>query len=192
MKNYSLLMLGLLCVIGCGVAKATPQAGESAASIAVTYASLQGGSPNVTPDVPTLRCGGDKIITHGDGHTTPCPGCADCVKQSTSRVNELDIRPAVYTRTRQVVDASPAPVAVENEPELPTLASLAPSCADGSCTMPSATVTAGDCASGACGAAASGGPIRNAIKARPVRGLIGKIRERKPVRSLLGRLFRRR
>lgn len=188
-----LLLLGLLGVIGCGVAQATPQAGESAASIALTYASLESGSPVVTPDVPGLRCGGDKIITHGDGHTTPCPGCADCVNKA-SRVSEAEdlIRPALYTRTRQVVDAAPAPVAVEEEAnELPTVVALAPSCADGSCTLPSGAA-AGDCASGSCGAAASGGPVRSLIKARPVRGLVGKIRERKPVRGLLRRLFGRR
>lgn len=191
MKNLC-LMLGLMCVIGCGVAKATPQPGESAASIALTYASLEHASPVVTPDGPALRCGGDKIITHGDGHTTPCPGCVDCQPKTNQRASAPALlRPALYVTRRQVVNAAPAPVIVAEESdaiELPTAVALASgSCADGSCS----TATAGDCASGSCGAT-SGGPMREIIRARPLRSFVGRIRERKPVRRLLGRLFRRR
>lgn len=171
-KMKNLVCLALLVAAGCSAAQAKVPAGKTAAAHAHAFALLNRTAVVNPAPAPELRCGGDKIITHGDGHTTPCPGCSDCTKQNVSLTSEtLDIRPAVLTKVTRILDGS---------------------CADGSCTLPSVAVTADSCASGSCGAAASGGPIRNAIKARPLRGLVGKIRERKPVRSLLGRLFRRR
>lgn len=166
MKN--LVCLALLVAAGCSVAQAKVPPGKTAAAHAHAFALLHRTAVvNPTP-APTLKCDGSGVIRHGDGHTTPCPGCENCRKA------ESLIKPAVLTTVRRVT--------------------MKGSCDDGSCTLPSATVaaTAGSCASGSCGAAASGGPIRNAIKARPIRRLVGGIRERKPVRKLLGRLFRRR
>ncbi len=184
MKN--LCILSLLVIAGCATAKAAPQPGESAAAIALTYATLHGNAPVVTPDAPAAECDGSGVIRHGDGHTTPCPGCKNCRKAvsqlATLTVDDpLELTPAIYSRIRRI-DAAPEPVPLVVTPV---------QCADGSCALPSRVTTSGSCADGSCGTASAGGPVRNVIKARPIRRVFRGIRERRPVRRLLGRLFGR-
>lgn len=188
-KMRNLVCLCLLVAAGCSVAQAKVPAGETAAAHAHAFALLHRTAVVNPAPAPTLKCDGSGVIRHGDGHTTPCPGCDNCKKA------EPLIKPAVLKTVRRVKQDLPTVVTLQGDCATCTAnggtceCTTAGACADGSCGT--VTATAGSCASGSCGAA-SGGPIRNAIKARPIRGLVGKIRERKPVRKLLGRLFRRR
>lgn len=175
MKN--LILLSVL-VSGCALGNVTVSPYEAAAAHAHAIAMRNGGA---VPVAPTLRCGGTKFITHGDGHRTPCPGCVDCqAKESAVEVIDM-IQPAVYTKVTKLAKQQ---------------------CADGSCTAgatecectagrgscacaPAKAATSGSCASGSCGSGSS-------TQARgPLRRVGGFFRERRPVRRLLGRLFGR-
>jgi len=185
MKN--LLILGVLCAVGCAAAKAAPAPGESASSIALTYAVMQSDVAPAPEPAPGLRCNGTKVIRHGDGHTSPCPGCVDCEAKAKPLIT-----PAVYLRKQApVIPPVDRPacecVATTGSCECAPVTILPASgnCADGSCAAPTKRVTSsGSCASGSCGSssAQSGGPVRRVFKG---------IRERRPVRRLFGRLFGR-
>lgn len=146
-------------------------------------------SPTPTPS-PALRCHGTKKITHGDGHTTDCPGCVDCQAKQISRVEPVEsidalLRPAHLVHVTRVQAEASEPFAVVTEES----EECACTEATGSCACaPRAKPTAGSCANGAC-ASSQGGPIRKLVKARPLQRVRGFFRERRPLRRLFGRAF---
>ena len=159
----SLALLSMLTFASC--ASATVVSPYEAAAVHAHAIALRSGDVAPAP-APSLRCGGDKIITHGDGHTSPCPGCEDCQDKAAPL-----IQPAVFETVTKIT-----PVKQQ--------------CADGSCAapitiLPAPAKSSGSCASGSCGTSTvkAGGPVRRVANG---------IRERKPVRRLLGRLFGRR
>lgn len=159
----ALILLAAAAIAGCASAEAAVNPGEAAAVHAHVIALRANGALVNPAPAPELRCGGDRVITHGDGHTTPCGGCADCRRKAEVESNEELVVPATFR------------VAAAGCPAAGCPATVAQSGQDG--------------ASGACGAGA--GPLRKAIAARPVRGAVKAIRERRPVRRLLGGLFGR-
>lgn len=175
MKN--LMILGVLCAVGCAAAKAAPVPGESASSIALTYAVMRSESPTPGPaPLPETKCDGTGWITHGDGHRTECPGCSACNKREPQPL----IQPAVYERITKVsrlqcADGScAAPTVKESLTVDCECVQATGSCA---CAPTKRTTTSGSCASGSCGSSAgeSRGPVRKFIKARPVRRLFGRL-----------------
>lgn len=82
-----------------GIAPASPDGRpEAAACMAVAYAVAASPShpappppgPKPDDDQCCAECKGTGVITHGDGHTTPCPcddGC-DCKKGRTATPRE--------------------------------------------------------------------------------------------------------
>jgi hypothetical protein len=184
MKNFVALLL--LVVAGCQMAQAV-EPNDSSAAHAHAFALLNRTVLVNPAPAPSLRCGGDKVITHGDGHTTPCPGCEDCrVKNGMVRTIDL-IHPAAYVRTAKLTRQQCA----DGSCTVDTAADCECTKATGSCDCGTTTATSGDCASGSCGASGSG-PVRKLVAARPVRRAVGAISERRPVRRVLGRLFGRR
>lgn len=164
----SLALLSMLTFASC--ASATVVSPYEAAAVHAHAIALRSGDLAPAP-APALRCGGDKIITHGDGHTSPCPGCVDC-QNKVSLIESVDeplVQPAVFERVTKISQQ----------------------CADGSCAAPATILltptkrSGGSCASGSCGTSTvkAGGPVRKVFKG---------IRERRPVRRLFGRLFGRR
>lgn len=163
--------------------------GLTAAAHAQAYALRErtSGPTDVTPQ-PTTRCGGTGYITHGDGHKTKCPGCADCQKLSgVEKQIRFEpgatalIRPANYERVTRVdnQNCTDGTCEVVEPADDCACTALEGAC---SCTAIAArkTPSGGSCASGSCGAGQAGeGPVRKVFKA-------------KPVRKVLGRIFRRR
>lgn len=189
MKN--LLILGLLCVVGCATAKAAPVPGESSAAIALAYASI--GAPDQPQPgpgpAPSAKCDGSGKIRMPDGNTADCPGCDNC-RRKNGNVETIDlIQPASYTRITRLTKQQCA----DGSCTVDTAADCECTKATGSCVCGDTTaiISAGDCASGSCGASGSG-PVRKLVAARPVRRAVGAISERRPVRRLFGRLFGRR
>lgn len=189
---FALLLVCLAVAGGCD--QAAGQGLEySSASHAHGFALWERtGVVNPAPG-PELRCGGDEVITHGDGHTTPCNGCVDCrAKTSLYEVDAL-LQPASLVRVPRVAGECADGECAEDGTILPVDPLGDCSCTEttGSCACAGSMRTKGSCASGSCSAGSSGGPVRNAIKARPLRKAAGAIRQAKPVRRLFGRLFGR-